>query len=709
MSTDGNPNTEHAQSPRQTCPVKLSGWKRARNLLGLKGRTTKQPTESESQTQPANDPSPRLLELIKGDLREMHKEAKDLNSYNKRLNDDLETLESVFQAIKMGDDETLKKKGLEETLKKFRNELMKVKLTIPSNIGAHKGKQLKQQFIMERISGEKPKKIPLLHRSPLFEMSKEFKDFEDCYYKLGERLKLCLLCLSIFPQGAVIKKRLMLQWWVVEGFAEDEDVAEDYLKELMDKGFLIEAAPGDNSCRLHPFHRSVLVELAERARVFNFGKEGGPTQSFKQTFQACLSGSGLISYEDFKKKHDASKEKHEDGKPDPIKVVDDLIKELENLHLLMNVDEHIIEFIDEWFEKMKNLNILYLGRWKAMMSHHIEVEDPKFFKKLGSLKYVKFLSLQGVSNIIALHKSILELTNLEVLDLRACANLESIPERIEKLKKLKQLDMSECYLLAKMPKGLSSLKYLKVLKGFFVSENKEGYSKGCKIGDLQELKSLEKLCIYTDWKDFPKEEHVAEMEKLEPLKKLTITWGVGTNTGGDSKPGEEAGSAKLPPNLEKLDLKCFPREETPNWLKVKNLKKLKSLYIRGGKFRDLGQYQRFDNGGVTEEWKEVKRLRLKYLGEIEMEWRQLQQLFPKLEYLEKVRCPSLTLFPCDAKGVWNRRADTRPPSQDLTKKDTSDGRAEPAKEEAAAGPEAKEEGQKAQGQRRPGCQDRICC
>ncbi|XP_047979020.1 disease resistance RPP13-like protein 4 [Salvia hispanica] len=712
MSTDGNPSTENVQPPRQTSPVKLSGWKRARNLLGLKGRTTKQPTESESQSPPQPptppDPSPRLRELIQGDLREMRKEAKNLNSYNKRLNDDLKTLESVFQDIKGGGDETLRNKSLEETLKKFRNELMKVKLTIPSNIGAHKGKQLKEQFIKDRISGEKPKKIPVLHRSPLFEMSKEFKDFEDCYYKLGERLKLCLLCLSIFPQGAIIKKRLMLQWWVVEGFAEDEEVAEDYLKELMDKGFLIEAAPGDNSCRLHPFHRSVLVELAERARVFNFGKEGGPTQSFKQTFQACLSGSGLISYDDFKKKHDDSKIKNDDRKADePIKVVNDLIGELKNLHLLMNVDEHILEFIDEWFEKMKNLNILYLGRWKAMMAHHIEVEDPKFFKKLGSLKYVKYFSLQGVSNIIELHNSILELTNLEVLDLRACANLEKIPERIEKLKKLKQLDMSECYLLAKMPKGLSSLKYLKVLKGFFVTEDKKGDdNKGCKIGDLHELKCLEKLCIYTDWKRFPMDKHVAEMEKLEPLKKLTITWGVGTNTGGDDNPGEEGekeGKAKLPPKLEKLDLKCFPRKETPNWLMVKNLKNLKSLYIRGGKFRDLGQYQRFDDGGVTEEW-EVERLRLKYLGEIEMEWRQLQELFPKLEYLEKVRCPSLTLFPCDAKGVWNRRDDTGPPAQEPEKKDTSNGQAEPAKGEAAAGPEPKEDGQKSQ---RPCCP--VCC
>lgn len=447
----------------------------------------------------------------------------------------------------------------------------------------------------------------------------------------------------------------------------------------------------------------MLVELAERAKIFNFGEEGGPTQSFKGTFQACLSGSGLISYDDFKKKHDDSKA------DEPIKVVNDLIKELENLHLLMNVDEHILEFIDEWFGKMKNLNILYLGRWKALMAHHIEVEDPKFFEMLGSLKYVKFLSLQGVSNIIALPNSILELTNLEVLDLRACANLESIPDKIQRLKKLKQLDMSECYLLARMPKGLSFLKYLKVLKGFFVSEDKVGYQKGCTIGDLQRLECLEKLCIYTDWKDFPTEEHVAEMEKLEPLRKLTITWGVGTNTGGEEKKSE-SGSAKLPPKLEKLDLKCFPKEDTPNWLMVSNLKELKRLYIRGGKFRDLGQYQGIGFGETkVERWTKVERLRLKYLRGIGMEWRELQELFPNLEYLEKVRCPNLTLFPCDANGVWNKKDDTRLPAQDPREKDTSDGRAEPAKEEAAAGPEPKEDGQKSQPQRRPCCQGRVCC
>ncbi|KAL1537454.1 hypothetical protein AAHA92_29965 [Salvia divinorum] len=673
MSTDGDPNTDHVQSPpptkkadnvpetqAQAAPEKTSRWKKTLNMLRSKGHTTKPPlplplAPPSSHREAVNQGAASLRQFIEADLREMHKEAKDLTKYNNRLTGDLQILQSIFDDIKNN------KQNEEETLRKFRREVMKVKLTIPSNIGAHKDKQEKKlQLIKELICGEETKRIPQLHKNPLFETSMEFKDFEVRYDMLEDHLKLCLLCLSIFPHGAVVKKRLMLQWWVVEGFAPAEEVAEEYLKELMDKGFIIEAAPGVNSCRFHPFHRSVLVELAERARVFKFGKAGSPTQSFEGTFQACLTGSGLISYEDFKKKND------EGTLDEPIKVVNALIQELEKLHLLVNVDEHILEFIDEWFGKMKNLNILYLGRWKAQVTHHIEVEDPKFFEKLGSLRYVKYLSLQGVSNIIALHNSILELTNLEVLDLRACSNLESIPERIEKLQKLKQLDMSECYLLTHMPKGLSQLTDLRVLKGFFVG--KDEYHKGCTIGGLQKLKFLEKLCIYTDWKDFPKEMHVAEMEELKALTKLTITWGVGTNTNtnNDPKTAEDKekheasagteGSAKLPTSLEKLDLKCFPKEKTPSWLRVENLQgvSLRKLYIRGGKFRDIGQYQGVADD-ETKRWTKVERLRLKYLGEIEMEWRQLQGLFPKLEYLEKVRCPNLTLFPCDVKGVWNKK------------------------------------------------------
>ncbi|KAL8467854.1 hypothetical protein ACS0TY_031194 [Phlomoides rotata] len=540
--------------------------------------------------------------------------------------------------------------------------MMKLKLQDPSKykLDGDEKDQLKNLPLRSKakqsISPEVLSKMPQLHKKCVFETSIEFKDFEARYRELNDRLKLCLLCFSAFP-GNIIRKRLMLQWWVTEGFASEEE-ADKYFTQLIEKGF-IEPVYEKRSlsvgrCQMHPFYRSALVMLAERAKFLNFGAKGEPTVNFSGSFQSCLMGEGLISFEDLKEER--------------LKIED-----LEKLHLLINVDEHILDFKTSWFSKMANLNFLYLGRWKVLATDHIEVEDTEFFSGLEKMSCVKFLSLQGISNIIDLPKSILQMENLEILDVRACYNLETIPERIDFLKNLMHLDMSECYLLDHIPKGLSFLRELKVIKGFVVGTDGEK-NEPCTLDDLGKIPNLSKLCIYTDLLEFPKEQHVKALEKLKELSKLTITWGgnalrASTQDQPDSGNKMDSSTAenntqkkqqagKLPPKLTKLDLKCFPKSTTPYWLELRNLKdlNLEKLYIRGGKFSDLGQYQDVDYCNVVlpvkkETWT-VKVLRLKYLSEIKMEWRQLHELFPRLVYLEQASCPNLTSFPCDANGVW---------------------------------------------------------
>ena len=118
-------------------------------------------------------------------------------------------------------------------------------------------------------------------------------------------------------------------------------------------------------------------------------------------------------------------------------------------------------------------------------------------------------------------------------------------------------------------------------------------------------------------------------------------------------------NATLGSRLEKLDLKCYPVSVTPNWLTPGSLKGLKKLYIRGGNFSDLGQYQDildWDDSSVPpiDTWN-VEVLRLKYLDDIKMDWRELQRLFPNMTSLEKVKCPGLTLFPCNEQGFWKNK------------------------------------------------------
>ncbi|KAK9984753.1 hypothetical protein SO802_034278 [Lithocarpus litseifolius] len=103
---------------------------------------------------------------------------------------------------------------------------------------------------------------------------------------------------------------------------------------------------------------------------------------------------------------------------------------------------------------------------------------------------------------------------------------------------------------------------------------------------------------------------------------------------------------ELPKQLEKLDLQCFPNS-TSTWLTPDSLPHLEKLYIRGGNLATLDRSK----------WLKVQALRLKYLRELKMNWRELKDSFPDLVYLEKVKCPGITLCPCDEHGVWMKNPD----------------------------------------------------
>ncbi|PHT37160.1 hypothetical protein CQW23_24860 [Capsicum baccatum] len=333
-------------------------------------------------------------------------------------------------------------------------------------------------------------------------------------------------------------------------------------------------------------------------------------------------------------------------------------------HVVFNLNDVFLQLKREWFTETKHVNILYLGRWESTSQKHIEVEKSKDLEGLANLKYVKFLSLQGISGITGIPEPISKLWNLSVLDLRACHSLEVIPQGIGSLHNLTHLDLLECYLLSGMPKGLRELTNLVVLKGFEVQDSAEK-SHSCTLEDLLAMKKLGKLSIHTEIEDFPRCSDLDVLAKFKQLRILTIEWGgnlfrdpdkgtVSTRTMTRTFTRKKVDEDVSPPSgvslkLEKLDLKCYPRRSASTWLKPENLKELNRLYIRGGELRVLGQFE-FEK--VPTPWNNVKTLRLKYLTEMEMDWMEFRELFPEVEYLENVKCPKLTMFPCNAHGVW---------------------------------------------------------
>ncbi|KAL4628753.1 hypothetical protein ACB092_05G262100 [Castanea dentata] len=494
-----------------------------------------------------------------------------------------------------------------------------------------------------------------------------------------KRIEECLLCFSVFPENETIKKKVLIHWWVGEEFIDSlnddgktaEETGNEYFKEFIRKGIIEpvqqKRRQRSENCNMQSSVRDAIIKLAEKDEFVSFDSKGNPNADFSSCPRVCLvkteEGSSLRDFT-----YIYHHLKHED------------------IQTLFNVNEPQPNFRVDRFSKMKNLKVLQLGRWKASARQLVEVEDTEFLKGLKKMKQLRYFSLRGISRITELPNSICELSNLRILNLNGCDNLEKLPDGIGSLKQLTHLDMSECFLISHMPKGLASLLALQILKGFVIGKQSPS-GLYCKLADLARLQHLRKLSIHVDRTCLEAEKELNSLPQFRKLRSLSVAWSsiyyattsTTTNVGlakiqrivsrenslktlakihrilsrEKSMPTTQ-GSTSQPVDLHKLGLQYFHGSKMPDWLSLLNLKNLKKLYIRGGELSDLRPMEDQEDHSWA-----VKCLRLKSLSKLEMEWPKLRQLFPKLNYVEKVDCPQLSSFPCDdnGEGIWNA-ADT---------------------------------------------------
>nr|XP_023881751.1 disease resistance RPP13-like protein 4 [Quercus suber] len=443
--------------------------------------------------------------------------------------------------------------------------------------------------------------LPKLHKSEEFKVSSFYKEIKEIFEGLDANKNKFLSCFAVLTEHAVVKRTLLTYWGLgqsilSESHSTPEKIVDEILGEFKDKG-LIDPATKKRKYEVTSYKR-ILLELRTGYGILVKGNEKSSKKSPSQEKLVALFNL---------------------NDPSPDVKLNSLAKDV------------------DWLSKMKTIKVLYLGRWQKSAGYHIEVKSTEFLKELTTMEELRFLSLQGISRINKLPRSIGMLKNLVVLDLKDCNNLEELPEEISKLKKLSY------------PQSQNS-------KSGFIIGDPQRKNLGA-LEDLKGLKKLKKLTIIATRKDFPTPEDLAAFLELKALRKLTIAWGVqpkkseeqakaGELSKHETSPlGKAAASSvrlsdKLPNKLEKLDLQCFPYS-TPTWLKPGDLPMLEKLYVRGGNFATLEK----------DTWK-VKALRLKYLSGMKTIWRELKELFPDLVYLERVKCPGITLCPCDENGVW---------------------------------------------------------
>ncbi|KAK7295637.1 hypothetical protein RJT34_18548 [Clitoria ternatea] len=238
--------------------------------------------------------------------------------------------------------------------------------------------------------------------------------------------------------------------------------------------------------------------------------------------------------------------------------------------VILNIGASYLNFGPKWMAKMKNLEMLHLGRWKDSSSLHIEVETEDFLKELWDQKHLRYLNLRGISRIFVIPSSITKLESLEVLDLKACHNLETLPD-ISSLINLVYLNMSQCYLLESMPKGIEKLIKLKVLKGFVIGSANKTHGRLARLANLNFLRKLSIHIVSNATMDVE-----FEYLKIFPgLRNLKISWG--TFERYNNRFGFDAFVPTF--MLEKLTLEGFPEENiNREWFTIASRTK-NELYI----------------------------------------------------------------------------------------------------------------------------------
>uniref|UniRef100_A0ACD5UZY6 Uncharacterized protein n=2 Tax=Avena sativa TaxID=4498 RepID=A0ACD5UZY6_AVESA len=453
---------------------------------------------------------------------------------------------------------------------------------------------------------------------------------------LDTRLRKCLMCLAVFPEDAVIKKRLLIHWWIGEGFVSSVSEGKKLFDELLvPKGFIKPVKKYHcakvHSCKVQPWIRWILIEAARSSAFAELNSDGSSKNDFTRTRRACLhDGKILTSFH-------------------------------HHVLTVYNIKQQYLELNKGWFSGKTGLSTLQLGRWQDSnydpRAHHIEMNNAEFLKQFKSCKELKYLSLRGISRIASLPTSIGKLTRLVILDLKACHNLEDLPKEIVKLVKLEYLDVSECYLLSGMPKGLIKLSQLEVLKGFVLANARS--KDPCHLKELVMLKKLRKLSIRIGNNSIDSDQF-EKINEFSALRSLTLTWGTGLSSvpvihdgsrvSGSSRAAlSHAMPCVLPSGLEKLEIRCFPAAEFPCWVSPRDLKDLKKLYIRGGIISGLGE---------DKCW-EVTVLRLRFLNHLNYSWTALQDSFKKLHVLEVHECENLETWPDCQKGLWRKETNGR--------------------------------------------------
>ncbi|XP_059436535.1 disease resistance protein RPP8-like [Corylus avellana] len=303
------------------------------------------------------------------------------------------------------------------------------------------------------------------------------------YTHLSRHLKPCFLYFGVFPEDFEIPVRRLVRLWIAEGFIQNtgkrrkEDVAEDYLEELIDRSLIQVASRRKNgrvkTCRIHDLLRDLCI-----------------SESAEEKFLGVLTNDNLLSANKFRRlsiqgnsfdlyissnPSDTTcarslfcfdREEREFNRK-PRKWIEENFKLLKLPYLeTLDVKHTSIMSLPNSIWKMKHLRHLYLDgirldmpvektsisltRLQTLCGIFVDKKSP-VKNGLDRLLNLRKLDLTfHLDSVEELNEWIASLEGLESLSLRS-KDMNSVPSKVE-LKPLSSLkNLTDLYLLGNLP------------------------------------------------------------------------------------------------------------------------------------------------------------------------------------------------------------------------------------------------------------------
>ncbi|XP_044465847.1 disease resistance protein RPM1-like [Mangifera indica] len=296
-------------------------------------------------------------------------------------------------------------------------------------------------------------------------LSLSFNDLP-CY------LKACFLYLSIFPEGHLIERNILVRLWTAEGFVEAkegktlEEVAEEYFNELLNRSLMEVVGTTSDSrvkhCRIHDLLREIIISKSREHNIVAIAKENINQNA----------------------------------------IWPDKVRRLSVHNTLQNIQQN------RCVNSSQLRSLFMFGIVEKPCLHAL---FPSGFKLLG------VLDIRGTS-VTKFPIEVVSLYYLKYLSLRD-TKVKTIPRYIGKLQNLETLDLKHAY-VTELPFEIINLKNLRHLLVYryeyeTYTISKFGFKSLEKIGVLQ---SLQKLCFI----EATHVETLHELSKLTQLRRLGV-------------------------------------------------------------------------------------------------------------------------------------------------------------------------------------------